>query len=673
MHLTSGTQLGPYQITDPLGKGGMGEVYRATDTNLNRQVAIKVLPTEFGQDTDRLARFEREAKTLATLNHPNIAQIYGFEKSTGVHALVMELVEGPTLADRIMQGPIPIDEALQIAKQIAEALEAAHEQGIIHRDLKPANVKVRTDGTVKVLDFGLAKAMEPAGGSPSVSQSPTLSMAATQAGVILGTAAYMSPEQARGKSADKRADIWSFGVVLFEMLTGQQAFADEDVSMTLSKVLQREPDFDLLPSDVPPRVQQALKVCLQKDPRQRVRDIAAIRLALEGAFESATPQVAEVVQGTAQSKLPWVVALISVLITGLAVWALRAPEPAAVVRFDYELPEGQAFLNTLLPGMIAVSPDGRQVVYSTAAGLYLLSVDEFDARLIPVTAETISSVTFSPDGQWLAYFSSADQQLQKTSINGGAPVVLTDSANVVGMSWESDDTIVYSDGTEIMRVSANGGTPEPILNSGTISGVLPQMLPGGEAVLFNRTGEAFVQSLDAEEPQMLGQRDGARYVPTGHIVYRFEDSLYAQPFDPVRLEVIGGPVPVAEGVLGLGPPQFVLSDSGTLAYILGSSIASQERVLAWVDPNGNVELLDVPPKEYLSPRVSPDGQTLVVQSVETSGNVIWAYDLSGDRAIRQLTLPGDNHRPVFTPDSQYVTFSSDREGDDEPLPYAGGW
>ena len=376
MPLQPGTRLGPYAITAQIGVGGMGEVYKATDTNLKRAVAIKVLPASLAGDAERLARFQREAEVLASLNHPNIAQIHGLEKSGGIIALVMELVEGPTLADRIAQGAIPVDEALPIAKQIAEALEAAHEQGIIHRDLKPANVKLRPDGMVKVLDFGLAKALEPRGAmSPGVSQSPTItSPAMTQAGMILGTAAYMSPEQAKGKVVDKRSDVWAFGAVLYEMLSGQRVFAGSDTSEVLAGVIKSEPDWDVLPLDTPPLLLMFLKQCLKKDTKQRAQAIGDVRLALEGAFETAVPPTVEsvVVPQSAVWRRPVPLALAASLLTavvvGLAAWSLwPSAEPPAVNRFDYLLPEGQQFGTTRRP-IVAFSPDGRQFVYTTTEG-----------------------------------------------------------------------------------------------------------------------------------------------------------------------------------------------------------------------------------------------------------------------------------------------------------------
>ena len=567
MALTAGTQLGHYQITDQIGAGGMGEVYRATDTKLKRDVAVKVLPSALASDPDRLARLQREAELLASLNHPNIAAIYGLEDAGETKALVMELVEGPTLADRISQGPIPVDEALPIARQIAEALEAAHEQGIIHRDLKPANVKVRSDGTVKVLDFGLAKAMEPVGDPTGISQSPTLSMAATEAGVILGTAAYMSPEQARGKAVDKRADIWAFGVVLYEMLTGKQAFAAEDVSMTLSKVLQREPDFDVLPPDVPGRVKQALKVCLQKDPRQRGGDMAAIRLALEGAFETTAPQEAGGVEtAQSQSKLPWVGAFaLGLIVAGVAVWILR-PEPpdppVRVTRFSHVLSAGQEF--GIQDPALAVSPDGSRMVYVANQQLYLRPMDRQESSPIPGTDENPSEPFFSPNGESIGYWSQTNRQLKKIAVSGGAPVTLTDAGNPGGPPfWAADDTIVFGQTGGIMRVSANGGIAEVLIEGGRRD---PQVLPDGRSVLFAvGADQVMVQAPESGEPKFLFAGRRSRYVPTGHIIYGLDGVLLAVGFDLDTLEVVGGPVPMVEGVqFDAGYPQYAVSDSGTL-------------------------------------------------------------------------------------------------------------
>jgi serine/threonine protein kinase len=455
--LSPGTRLGPYELTAQIGVGGMGEVYRATDMKLKRQVAIKVLPAAVAGDADRLGRFQREAEVLASLNHPNIAAIYGLEDTGDAKALVMELVEGPTLADRIAQGAIPIDEALPIAKQIAEALEAAHEQGIIHRDLKPANIKVRSDGTVKVLDFGLAKAMEPAAGSsPSMSMSPTLSLHATMAGVILGTAAYMSPEQARGRPVDKRADIWAFGAVLYEMLTGKRAFAGDDVSETLARVIEREPAWDALPNVVPPHVRQTLRLCLRKSLRERVPDMGAVRLALEGAFETAAPQTTAS-SSTPSGRLAWMAAL-GVAVLGMIALAIPA------LRYLREMPPPETRLEintpaTDQPTMFALSPDGRQIVFVAsgdgASRLWLRSLVSTTAQPL-VGTEGARSPFWSPDSRSIGFYAAG--ALKRLDLGGGAPQALAAVVNFVGGTWSADGVIVFALGPAgpLARVSTTG-------------------------------------------------------------------------------------------------------------------------------------------------------------------------------------------------------------------------
>ena len=466
MAFTPGTRLGVYEVNAPIGEGGMGQVYRAMDTTLGRHVAIKILPDAFASDPERLARFEREARTLASLNHPHIAAIYGFEKSAGVHALVMELVEGEDLSQRIARGAIPFDEALPIAKQIADALEAAHEQGIIHRDLKPANIKVRSDGTVKVLDFGLAKAMEPAAGSsPNLSMSPTITTPAmTRAGMILGTAAYMSPEQARGKTVDKRADIWAFGAVLYEMLTGRRAFEDEDVSMTLSKILQREPDFDALPLSVPARASQALRVCLRKDPKQRAGDIRDVRLALDGAFETmGTQTTAMAMTAASRGRLVGMTALAVaavIVAIALAIPAVRhlreTPPPLPLeTRVDIVTPA------TAQPTDFALSPDGRQIVFSAssddgASQLWLRSLATTTAQPLSGT-EGARGPFWSPDSRSVGFM--AGNALKRLDLGGGAPQTLAPVSSGGGATWSANGVIVFAPITRgtLMRVSATGG------------------------------------------------------------------------------------------------------------------------------------------------------------------------------------------------------------------------
>ncbi len=661
----------------------------ARDTTLNRDVAIKVMPDLFANDADRLARFTREAQTLASLNHPNIAHIHGLEESGGVRALVMELVEGDDLSQRIAHGAIPLAEALPIAKQITEALEAAHEQGIIHRDLKPANIKVRPDGTLKMLDFGLAKAMEPTGAmSPNVSQSPTITTPAmTQAGMILGTAAYMSPEQARGKIVDKRADIWAFGAVLYEMLTGKRAFEDEDVSMTLSKVLQREPDFDALPLTVPERVSQALRVCLRKDPKQRVGDIRDVRLALEGAFETTVPGTA----GPAPAIQPrplWrralpvvAAAVITGAMVGAAVWTLKPTPPLTVARFTFALGEGQQF-TSVNNQSLAVSPDGTRLVYVANNQLYLRSMSDLEARPIPGTQQGTSTPftpVFAPDGQSIAFYLGAVRAVKKIAVSGGTAVTICPADQpFLGMNWDSGG-IVFGQAKSIMRVSANGGQPEVLVS--VKDGELmygPQVLPGGEWLLFTlattatadgwNKAQIVVQSLKSSERKTLvsGGSDG-RYLPTGHLVYALGGVLFAVPFDLRRLAVTGGPVPIVEGVkrsLGTsGTAHFSVSSTGSLVFVPGPASTSSALDLALVDRNGSVQPLKLPLGAYEYPRLSPDGKRIAFGSDDGKEAVVWIYDVAGASSARRLTLGGRNRVPVWSADGERLAFQSDREGD----------
>jgi eukaryotic-like serine/threonine-protein kinase len=491
-------RLGVYEVTAPIGEGGMGQVFRARDTKLNRDVALKVLPDFLGSDTERLARFTREAQTLALLNHPHIAQIYGLEESGGVRALVMELVEGEDLSQRIARGAIPLDEVLPLAKQIAEALEAAHEQGIIHRDLKPANIKVRPDGTVKVLDFGLAKATEPmSGSSPNVSQSPTLTTPAmTQAGMILGTAAYMSPEQAKGRAADRRSDVWAFGVVLYEMLTGQRAFKGDDVSDTLAFILTRAPDWTTLPAGTPPPIRRLLHRCMEKDRKRRLADASDARLEIEEALaapaasEGAATPSPTVPRSFWKRAIPMVTAaVVTSAMVGAAVWMLKPTPPLAVTRFAFTLGENQQL--SVGNQAVAMSPDGRLLVYVANDQLYLRSMSDLEARPIPGTRQTPTpyNPVFSPDGQFIAFYSQVDRTIKKIAVSGGAAVRIGPAPiELLGMTWDAGG-IVFTGGlresgnpVRIMRVSANGGQPDVLVKAKDLGEVMygPQVLPGGE-------------------------------------------------------------------------------------------------------------------------------------------------------------------------------------------------
>ncbi len=688
-----GTTISHYKVIEKIGQGGMGEVYRATDTKLNRDVALKILPEQFASDPQRMGRFQREAEVLASLDHPNIGQIYGIEDAGQTKALIFQLIEGPTLAERISQGPIPLEEALKIALQITEGVEAAHEKGVIHRDLKPANIKITPEGQVKILDFGLAKALEAELPASSLSQSPTLTNAATQAGVILGTAAYMSPEQARGKPTDRRADIWAIGVVLFEMLSGTRAFEAEDVSLVLAHVLSHEPNWEKLPADLSPRLRDLLERCLRKDPTLRLQAIGDVRITLQEYLADPVEQLAQpdadAVQAPQRHILPWVAALVLAVITGVAVWNLKPTDlQPLTARFYHELPEDQVFSNGSRP-LVAVSPDGSQIVYEANGQLYLRNLDEMEARPIQGTDEDPNNPFFSPGGEWVGYYSTSDLQLKKIAPIGGASVTLCDATIPFGASWGSDDTILYAQPEGIMRVSANGGTPELVVPTEAAEQVHgpqkageqvhgPQMLPGGEWVLFTLTStsgptrwdeaQIVAQSLESGERKILWEGGSdARFVPTGHLVYALEDVLFALPFDLASLEVSGGPVPVVEGVRRANNPagntataNYGFSDRGTLIYIPGS-VARFRNILALADRNGTVEPLDVPPMGYRSPRLSPDGSRLVVEASSGERSDIWVYDLAGDTQIRRLTLEGNNVRPIWTPDGERVTFASNRE------------
>ncbi len=685
MALVPGVRLGPYEIAAQIGVGGMGEVYQATDTKLKRQVAIKVLPASVVGDTERLARFQREAEVLASLNHPNIAAIYGLEEADSTKALVMELVEGPTLVDRIAQGAIPVDEALPIAKQIAEALEAAHEQGIIHRDLKPANIKVRADGTVKVLDFGLAKALEPASAlgasaGQALSQSPTITTPAmTQAGMILGTAAYMSPEQAKGRTVDKRSDVWAFGAVLYEMLTGQRAFGGEDIAETLADVMRVEPEWETLPEGLSPSLTTFLKRCLQKDPKHRLGDIHDLRLALDGAFETDGAQTVESVATPRlqvwQRPMPAVIAaLLVAVVSGLGVWSLMRPvsqPPAPIARFPIPLGAEEAFTGGGRP-IIALSPDGRHVAYTANEGLVLRPVDQLQALPIPGT-DGARNPFFSPDGQRVGFW--ADGQLKRVSISGGASVTLGEANAFHGASWGADDRILYGQGSEgIWRVPGTGGTPEqviPVEDGEQAHGL--HLLPGGEWVLFTRRpveaswdqSQIVLHSLETDERVVLidGGRD-ARYVPTGHLVYGLSGALLAVPFNLATRQVTGGPVPLVEGVADAGTTtgavQFSVAATGSLVYVPGGSGAGWS--LVWVDRDGQEEAISIEPQVHRRLRVSPDGTRVAVEVAAPDNTDVWIWHLAR-ATLTRLTFDAEQDRhPIWTPDGARVVFSSDRDG-----------
>jgi len=690
--LTPGSRLGIYEIGTSIGEGGMGQVYRATDTTLNRQVAIKILPDAFASDADRVARFEREAKTLASLNHPHIAAVYGFEKSSGTHALVMELVEGDDLAQRIARGAIPIDEALPVAQQIAEALEAAHEQGIVHRDLKPANIKVRPDGTVKVLDFGLAKAAEFAStASARVSLSPTLTTPAmTLAGMILGTAAYMSPEQAKGRPADKRSDVWAFGCVLYEMLTGRRAFEGEDVSDTLAAVLRGEPDWTLLPRELPPAIRLLVQHCLAKDRRQRVGDVAVAQFALAHAT-SLADQIAPAAVAPAASASPWISVvrvgagvLIAASAVALTAWRLKPADVVPpIVRFSLgPTPNLGGYSRHLL----AISQDGLQLAYVADNRLFVRALAESEPHAISGSEVRLAmtSPVFSPDGRFLAFHT--DNAIKRIPVTGGPQFTVCPSDNPFGISWDETGIVFAPAGKPgVFRCPPDGGTPEQLaIVSDGEQAQSPQLVANGSALLFaisrttdgpNRWDKAQIvlQTLrSGMRKTLVAAGSDPRYIPTGHLIYALGGIEFAVAFDPVHQEVIGAPVPVLQGVrrtnvggIGSGAAQLSTSRTGTLMYLPGPvDTASDQMDLVIADRSGAQSRLPVPTGPYVHVRASGDGRRLAVGSEDgTKEASVWIYELSGTSTMRRLTIGDRSRFPIWSADGERVAFQSNREGD----------
>jgi eukaryotic-like serine/threonine-protein kinase len=696
MTLTTGAKLGPYEILAPLGAGGMGEVYRARDSRLGRDVALKVLPEAFAADAERMARFQREAKVLASLNHPNIATIHGLEESGGVRALVMELVEGPTVADRIAKGPIPVDEALPAAKQICEGLEYAHERGVIHRDLKPANVKITPEGTVKVLDFGLAKALDPAvaaissspsaAGTPGISPtlSPTLSIAATQAGVIMGTAAYMPPEQARGKPVERRADIWAFGCVLYEMLAGKQAFAGETATEVLAAVIMKDPEWGALSATTPSPIQRLLRRCLTKDPKQRLRDIGEARITIEEIIsgigadgvrpgeESAGGETLPL-QSLLRRVLPW--AVVAMILAGFpaAIWLWRrSSNRQQVARLVISLPTNQE-----LTGPPAISPDGQCIAYTAREGtaqpeLYLRNMDSFQARWVS-GSEGAQQPFFSPDGRWVAFF--AQGQLLKSALSGGLPIRIAaaPSATVLGGTWNKDNTIIFSPGmgSGLMRMPASGGPVETITKpNGDGAGYAhawPQALPGGHSVLFTIWGKSVsgnaILSLDTGQWKLvLPRTGGAIYSPPGDLlVGDGHGELRAARFDPDHPAVVDADRRVLSDVVDYDDLEGLwlsVAQNGTVVYAAANPAA---RGLVWVDREGNALPVTQQQGRYTELALSPDGMKAAVKERYD----LWIYDFRRGTHSR-LTFQGsprqDSTSPEWAPDGKHLIFACNSDG-----------
>ena len=698
-----GQTLGHYRITAKIGAGGMGEVYRATDTKLHRDVAVKVLPEAFASDQERMARFEREAQVLASLSHGSIAAIHGIEDSGGQRAIVMELVEGEDLSERLKRGPLPLDEALRTAVHIAAALEVAHDRGVIHRDLKPANIKLLESGDVKLLDFGLAKALDDAAPQHlNQDVAATLSAAQTRAGIIMGTAAYMSPEQATGATADKRSDVWSFGVVLFEMLTGQRLFDGETTSHLLADVIRAEIDFNRLPPDLPADLRTLLELLLVRDPRRRLRDVREARLVLERLLERGSGRHSAITSGTMAMPAPepvrpaprggqlrrlWPIAAIVLLAAVAAAgWLRPLPEPPPQVRAAVRLADVPFF--TSVGSAFDISPDGTQIAVATGTSdsgenrrLLLRRVNELDSTLlVDATSSTDAGASpynpfFSPDGAWVGYALAGE--LRKIPATGGTPLRICTVSRSRGATWGEDGTIVLapSPSSGLVRVSAAGGEPTPLttLNAEAkeVTHRWPQFLPGGKAVLFTSHTSAAgafdganieVLMLDSGERRVIHTGGAyARYVPTGHVVYVHNNTLMAVPFDLGGLTVTGAAVPVVQNLAASsneGSGQFAYAASGLLIYLQGVPELPTHPI-AWVDRSGGMTTLVGEPGTYANPRLSPDGTRLSLTVYRNRNWDIWVYDLERKVSTRITFDEAPETEQVWSADGRELIYTSE--------------
>jgi eukaryotic-like serine/threonine-protein kinase len=676
-----GRRLGAYDVLERLGAGGMGEVYRARDAILGRDVALKVLSPAIMNDPERQARFEREARLLAVLNHPNIATIHAFEENAGIHTLVMELVEGSTLAERLAHGPLPVPEVFTTARQIAAALEAAHEKGVIHRDLKPANIKVRPDGTVKVLDFGLAKMCEPHHSSDVAA--PTATALGTRAGLIFGTPAYMSPEQARGQTVDKRTDIWAFGCVLYEMLTGRPAFAGATASDTLAHVLERDPDWSRLPAGMltPPPVRRVLHRCLQKNPKQRLRDIGDARLELDDSSWTADASGTTAPPSGRRVNVAWTAAGLTAVsvMAGVLGWTLKPAVTPAVSRLSHVLPVDVSFGLGPPGSAVTVAPDGSSIVYASTNVLYRRSLSEQEAVPIRGTEGSPRVPFFSPDGLSVGYWNSRTGELCRIGLDGGTPVSLTRATAPYGASWEAEDTILYGQADGIWRVSAQGGTPEQLVRIDTSELAYgPRLLPDGRSLIFSivtresmvgqssawDTARVVVQSLATGERTEIRRGSDARVLPTGHLIYAQGSALFAVPFDSATRDVRGAPVPIAEGIVRAtrgsggqgGSANYDVSRTGTLVYAHRPVYVNVSRRLLAVDLAGNARPLVDDQRDYWRPRIAPDGTRVALEVLQPDEDTqIWTVDLQR-RTATPLSAESGTGYVSWTPDSASVIY-----------------
>jgi serine/threonine-protein kinase len=664
--LEPGQMLGPYRIDSFLAAGGMGEVYRATDARLHREVAVKVCSGRFSD------RFEQESRVIASLNHPHICQIY----DVGPNYLVMEMVEGPTLADRILQGPIPLEEALAIARQIADALEAAHEKGRVHRDLKPANVKITPEGVVKVLDFGLAKALDTDPVKGDTANSPTLTLSATRLGMVMGTAAYMSPEQARGAAVDKRADIWAFGCVVYEMLSGKAAFQGETTSDILAAVLRSEPDWNALPAKTQPRIRKLLRRCLERDRNQRLRDIGEARIAID-ANKIDAPEEGTALQPALRPIWPWAGAVaIAVLIAGWGWWRATRSAPTHPPLWLSVQPSPEAVIERI-GSFPALSPDGTRLAFlvSGGDGVRRVATRRLDQNEVVTLAGTEGAVrpTFSPDGEWIAF--NSNLKLRKISVHGGLPQALCDMSTAgFGGSWAEEDNIIAPLGvaTGLSRIPAAGGAPTPVTTlkreQNELAHRWPQVLPAQQAILFSVYYTD--RNYDDSDIEVLWLKTGqrkriyrggffGRYLPSGHLVFIHQNTLFAARFDAGRMSLESTPQPAIESIANSydGGGSFAFSRDGTAIYLSGSEQTA--RSIFWLDKSDKLQPLHTEPGIYGFPRLSPDGTRLAFSMENTQGGLdIWVKDLGRATTSRLTFLPGRNNAGAWSPDGKDIVFIS---------------